>query len=111
MGMKSKKKSTAGIPKGSYCYGKLIRAQETYPFARTYERCPHQTMKKIAGVPVCWCKYLDKGGLPDNLEDKDFAKLVARFGGENETFDALPLSLLFDSVKECGVNEEYEEAK
>ena len=107
MGMKSKK-DTTGIPNGSYCYGKLIRAQKTYPFARTYKQCPYSVMKKIAGVSVCWCDYMDKGGLPNDLEDKDFAKLVAHFGGEDETFRALPLTLLFDSVKECGVNEEYD---
>jgi len=110
MGMKSKKNTTI-IPKGPYCYGKLIESQNEYPFARRYELCPYQTIKKIAGVSVWWCKYLDRGGLPDNLNDKDFDKLVAHFGGRNETFDALPLTLLFDSVKECGVNEEYEEKK
>lgn len=105
MGMNKEEKDTSIIPKGPYCYGKLIRADNKPPFRRTYKSCPYNGTKKIAGVWVCWCKYLDQGGTHNETTDEEWQKLIAHFGTEEKAFDALPLFLLFDSCKECGVHE------
>ena len=103
------KKDTSLIPNGPYCYGSLIKADDKYPFCRTYESCPYNTFKEFNEVSVLWCDFLEKGGLPDDLTDEDWQKLVEHFGSDDKVFDALPLTLLFDSVKECGENEDYKE--
>ena len=63
---------------------------------------------------VYWCTYLNKGGLGCIESDKEWSKLVKYFGTEDGVFEMLPLDLLFDGCKHCGVNcdeegEMYEE--
>ena len=60
------------------------------------------------GVLVSWCDFLDQGGVPNELSDENFLKLVAFYGSEDIVFEKLPLGLLWDQVKECSENiEEY----
>jgi len=98
------------IPKGHYCY-------EADPFGdpdlndgeMPIKSCPFSTYKTINGVNVPWCSFLDQGGVDNNISDRDYKKLVDYYGSEDKMDKKLPLYLLWDSVKECGENIDYEE--
>lgn len=106
------------IPLGDYCYvGRERRPEE--PETKEDGRpihyitcCPYWTSKNFNGVDVPWCSFLETGGLYGAVEgdhtperhESDHQKLLAHFGSEEAIDKALPLFLLFDQVKECGVN-------
>jgi len=76
--------------------------------------CPHFNTIEDDGVVVVRCEYLKENGLTNDMTDEEFKILVKKYGSEDEVFDAHPLFLLWDSVKECGENwpdEEEENAK
>ena len=97
------------IPKGHYCY-------EQDPFGdpdlnggeMPVISCPYSTYKEINGINVPWCSFLDKGGV-GNIEDEEFDKLEKHYGSVDKVWEALPLDHLWDSVKECGENVDYDE--
>ena len=99
-------KDTSIIPKGPYCYS---RAEGVNKYGIPNAKyCPYMTSKDYNGVTCPYCSYLEKGGLDNIVTDGDFAKLIEHFGSEEKVFDGLPLTLLFDSCKECGENEDCE---
>ena len=97
------------IPIGSYCYkiDRLHDGPELGDGCISTVYCPYSSYKKIAGVSVPWCNFLDEGGDNNNWTDEDYDKLEKHYGGEEKMSEALPLDLLWDSCKECGEN--YEE--
>jgi hypothetical protein len=94
------KKDESLIPEGPYCYT---------PQKGRAARCPYHTTKEINGVHVPYCSFLEMGGLDNDMEDSEFNKLVEHYGGDDEVFEALPLDLLWDQVKECGENDDIED--
>ena len=99
------KKDKRRIPKGPYCYRiKKVVPDTVYGFRILTKNCPYSRLNKINGVEVAWCDYLEQGGLLN--EPTDMNKLIEYFGSEEKVFEGLPLSLLFDSVKSCGVKDD-----
>ena len=96
-------KDTTVIPKGDYCYSR-VEGVSKYGIPLS-KRCPYDTYKEINGVPVAWCSYLELGGiLNEGGTEEGYKKLIEYFGDEESLWDGLPLDLLFDQCKECGVN-------
>jgi hypothetical protein len=94
-------KDTSQIPKGYYCY-RFVKGKNKYGIPNT-ESCPYLNGKEINGVVVPWCEYLEKGGIGNDGTKEDWQKLIDFFGSEDALFDALPLTLLFDSVKNAAL--------
>jgi hypothetical protein len=100
----------SNIPKGHYCY-------EEDPFGdpdlnggeMPVRYCPYSTFKTINGVNVPWCSFLEKGGVENGISEGDYSKLIDHYGIEEKLEEELPLFLLWDSVKECGENYDYDE--
>lgn len=97
------RKDPAVIPEGVYCYDQN-------------GGCPYYKPKSFGGVEVPFCSYLGLGGTEGSLKqgqteadaEADHQKLLAHFGSEEAMDEALPLMLLFDSCKECGINDREE---
>lgn len=92
------------IPFGYYCYdhienGKMIGI------------CPYWSMRKNRPEQECgYCAYLNKGDWDINAEaviTPIYFVNGKKIKGETLTGSAIPfsVSLLFDMVKECGINE------
>lgn len=100
-------KDTLMIPQGDYCYTftgeKGIDEETGLPYMRT-KRCPYQSIREFNGVTVDWCDYLDCGDVGNCRTDEEYEKLLEHFGSEEELTKSLPLFLLWDGVKECGIN-------
>jgi hypothetical protein len=103
------------IPVGPYCYGGNRPRRENEPeftedgrTIRYLKYCPYMGMKTLNGVQVTWCNFLGKGDIGNNCSDEDHARLVEHFGSQEALDKGLPLFLLWDSCKECGINEESE---
>jgi hypothetical protein len=103
--IESKIQEADAIPEGVYCYTTgSIEKSENNGFLSKTGVCPHYSYKDINGVKIPFCKFLCKGSVPNSLTDTDFEKLEKHFGSEDEVFEGLPLDLLWDQVKECGIN-------
>lgn len=94
------KKDESLIPPGSYCY--------TYTEDGEYVVCPYWS--KILNAPEQadgYCAFLEKG----DIEIGKSAELVDMATGEVTPWEELPFnsSLLWDQVKECGINDEIDE--
>lgn len=84
------------IPKGIYCYDGNTR-------------CPFYSYKTYDSVKVPYCLYLNEGDI-SNLDEEEDKKLLEYFKcDEDELEKKFPLSLLWDQVKECGINNDLEE--
>jgi hypothetical protein len=108
-------KDPSVIPSGNYCYhGTRPRRADEPEFTedgrpiRYLNYCPHMGSKTFNGVEVPWCNFLGKGDIGNNCSDENHAKLVEHFGTQEALDKVLPLFLLWDSCKECGINEEAE---
>lgn len=104
-------KDNSLIPNGAYCYhfdltfdGKSENG--TIPIVV----CPYSVIKNINGVNIHWCDYINEGD-PGNCSDAEFEKLVKYYGSEDNVFDNLKLSLLWDDCKECGINSDVDDTK
>lgn len=104
----SNQKDTSIIPFGDYCYTWVEPPSEENNRKGKIKTCPYLTKKEFNGVDVPWCSFLDCGGIDNNHDDSDIEKLVQHFGTEEKMNEELPLFLLWDMVKECGVNEPEE---
>ena len=100
-------KDTSNIPKGDYCY-KYVDGKNKYGIPNT-ENCPYHSYKELNGAGVVWCDYLELGGLPNDCKEGDHEKLIEFFGSTEAMLSSLPLTLLFDSCKECGINKYTDE--
>ena len=98
------------IPKGLYCYDE----RGICPYWRRIDGREEQEDG--------WCDYLGKGDYEINREDKEVIQTTRENGKKIETkihFNKdnpppIPMSLLWDQCKECGINddidlEDYEE--
>jgi hypothetical protein len=96
---------TSVIPKGDYCYQWEEVPSSENNFRGKIKRCPYYTHKTLNGVSVPWCVFLNCGGIDNAHDDSQIQSLVEHFGTEEKMDEALPLFLLWDEVKECGINE------
>ncbi len=103
-----KEKDKSLIPIGHYCYKHdvLYDGPKLEDGSIPIVSCPYDSYKKIAGVSVPYCSFLEMLGWSNNWEQEEYEKLEKHFGGEDATFEALELDLLWDSCKECGENHE-----
>jgi hypothetical protein len=101
-------KDTSVIPQGDYCYTWIEAPSEINNLKGKIKACPYLTKKTFNGVDVPWCNFLNCGGLDNNQDDSDIPKLIEHFGSEEKMNEELPLFLLWDMVKECGINEPKE---
>jgi len=101
-------KDTSIIPAGAYCYHRSPTEINQYGIPKAIP-CPYYSSKEINDVSVPWCSFLDSGGQSNNHSDEDVKKLIEHFGSEEKMNKKLPLFLLWDQVKECGINDEYSE--
>lgn len=99
-----KPENKEGIPEGNYCYRWTEAPSEYNNFMGSTEPCPFFGDKNFNGVNVPWCCFLNKGGLDNRDYGEDYDKLLLHFGDEAKLRETLPLDLLWDGVKECGVN-------
>ena len=97
------KKDKKLIPTGYYCYTLLKNHKRHF--------CPYWSIKKDKlEQENGYCAYLEKGDWDINKEvkwetlDKNGKKVKGKLQSANEI--GFPMSLLWDSVKECGINEE-----
>lgn len=93
-------KDTSVIPKGSYCYrhtGKMITADKVFSEGKWIDSAPHE----IPEIQMCpyWSLREDK----PHMENGHCGYL------ESGDWESDGFSLLWDQVKECGVNDEEED--
>ena len=106
-------KDTSIIPKGDYCYTWKEVPSESNNYRGKVSQCPYYDVKNVDGVEFPWCNYLELGGIPSadkwlGWGDGETAEkvLIEHFGSKETMEEKLSLFLLFDSCKECGVNNE-----
>ena len=87
------------IPTGPYCY--------TYVDGK-FQYCPFFTNIEDEGVSLPFCNYLEMGGIDNEASEESFDILEKKYGSADAVFEKYPLMLLWDSVKECGENDEYD---
>lgn len=99
-------KDTSVIPQGPYCY--------TYTGDGEHYICPYY--RKILNRPEQadgYCDFLEKGDIELGIEAKEDPEVVITEGGievdKNEVPDFIFGGLLWDQVKECGINDEINE--
>lgn len=91
------KKDTSIIPKGPYCYDEN-------------GLCPYWDSHNIphySDMENGYCKYLEKGDWEINTEKRWTSPNHEEPVSANQI--GLPLSLLWDQVKECGINDDEPE--
>ena len=101
------------IPYGYYCYTfrKEIRNDNGELIGFDINRCPYWKVKKLKNSEIEYyhCKYLNENDM-GNLSDEEYHKILNYFGNdENKVNDFFKLWLLWDQVKECGINEDEDE--
>ena len=108
------KKDTKLIPKGLYCYTSLKVNKEGNKF-EIVGICPYyKKVKNKHTQENGYCSFLGKGDWDLNKEQKwERIKIV---DGKEEVIEeksaneiGLPMSLLWDMCKECGINNEINE--
>lgn len=92
------------IPPGPYCY-KLTNELNEYGIPKTI-MCPYYEYKKIADVDVPFCSFLNLGGTQNGWSIEESEKIEQHYGSFDKTCEELPLFLLWDCVKECGINDD-----
>jgi hypothetical protein len=107
----SEEKDTSVIPEGPYCYVPDIeknanKAEDDHTYYT--KTCPYFKYKKDEGVDVVHCEFLNVSGLINGTSSEDYAKLKKKYGGSKEMWDKYPADLLWDQVKSCGENDEWE---
>lgn len=93
------KKDESKIPPGPYCYTYEDGKFKVCPYWDTIEGAPEQANG--------FCHFLSKGDIEIGKE----AELIDMDTGEVTPWEELPFnpSLLWDQVKECGINDEINE--
>ena len=84
------------IPKGFYCYS--IKNNK-------YKYCPYFGGIRDKGILITYCKLLKLGDVGD-ITDKEFNILLKKYKTQQKIWEKYPLNFLWDSCKECGINEE-----
>jgi hypothetical protein len=99
------------IPKGPYCYTLVgVERQEGEEFPRLKTKvCP---FLRHSNHGIIYCEYLSEPGKPyGSLDNNEEASTLAlkRFETVEEVDEICQSILLWDSVKECGINTADEE--
>ena len=108
----SEEKDSSVIPEGVYCYVADIEKNENKDEDdHTYyiKRCPYWSYIEDEGVDICHCSFLEKGCVPNGTSDEDYEKLEKKYGSLEKVLEKYPLDLLWDQVKECGENKNYQD--
>lgn len=104
-------KDTSKIPEGHYCYvpdmEKNANRDENSGIYYT-KNCPYYSSIEDEGVIIPYCKFIEEGGLENEITEKEFDRLHKKYGTSKNVWDKYPLDLLWDQVKECGENK-YED--
>ena len=102
--MKKKiRKDKRKIPKGYYCYDHLELNKKTGKF-KIVGWCPYWSNRKNRPEQECgFCAYLNKGDWDINAEAEIIDPHTGNILRGNDI--PFPVSLLWDLVKECGINE------
>jgi hypothetical protein len=101
-------KDTSVIPEGSYCYVPDVeknKNKDKNDPAYYTKNCPYWGYIKDEGVDICHCSFLNVSTIPNGTSDEDYAKIKKKYGEDfwkNFTGD-----LIWDQVKECGINDDY----
>jgi hypothetical protein len=100
------KKDESLIPVGHYCY--------TYDHNGKYIVCPYYDV--IQGAPEQadgYCHFLEKGDIEIGEDAKASSSVMITQNGVELNKDEVPdfifTGLLWDQVKECGINDEIDE--
>jgi hypothetical protein len=96
-------KDTKAIPKGMYCYDE----NGICPYWASNPDYHYQENG--------WCAYLERGDWEMN-DDKKWSVTYVKEGEPNRKLQSahelgIPMSLLWDQCKECGINEEEEDGR
>lgn len=99
------------IPPGPYCYVPDIEKNANRKAGGPYytKTCPYWGYIKDEGVDICHCSFLNESSIPNGTSDEDYEKLKKKYGGIDEVWNSLTGDLLWDQVKECGINDNWEE--
>jgi|SaaInlV_120m_DNA_4_1040238.scaffolds.fasta_scaffold11862_4 hypothetical protein len=97
------------VPKGVYCYTPKEFPCEENGWVYKINACPYWKVVQDEGIDVVHCELCASGGLMNDMTDAEFKILVEKYGNEDVVFDTYPSSLLWDMVKDCGVNYPDEE--
>jgi hypothetical protein len=99
-------KDESVIPKGPYCYTPIGYENGVYKV----KHCPyHRLIEDRPNQYDGWCDFLEKG----DLELEKEMVLTDQDTGEKIRGDELPfpVSLLWDSCKECGINDDDDDTE
>lgn len=107
----SKEKDTSVIPEGVYCYVPDLEKnanKDKDDLTFYIKHCPYISTIEDEGVILPYCKFLELGGINNSTSEEGFDKLEAKYG-EDGIWEKYPLDLLWDSVKQCGENSDYDD--
>ena len=84
------------IPEGEYCYDEN-------------GNCPYFSHEEVGRAKITFCKFLNKGCI-GNVSDEefDYFKYFHNTSKDEDIWELYPLDLLWDQVKECGINNYWE---
>lgn len=100
------------IPPGQYCYVPDIeknKNKDKGDHAYYTKTCPYWGYIKDEGVDICHCSFLNESSIPNGTSSEDYEKLKKKYGGIDEVWNNFTGDLLWDKVKECGINNKYED--
>lgn len=101
------KKDTSIIPEGPYCYTTRETPCEENGWVHKVNSCPYYKLIKDEGVDIIHCEFIDIKDIPGWVKDEQFNILVEKYGSSDAVFELYGGGLLWDQVKECGVNENW----
>jgi len=107
-----KNKDTSIIPPGPYCYVPDIeknKNKDKDDHAYYTKTCPYWGYIKDEGVDICHCSFLNESSIPNGTSSEDYAKLKKKYGEGKDLWDKFTGDLIWDQVKECGINDNWEE--
>lgn len=100
-------KDKSKIPEGPYCYTYEEEKFKICPYWDTVEGAPEQANG--------YCHFLEKSDIDIGRETKEDPEVVITQGEDvidkNEVPDFIFNGLLWDHVKECGINDDFDEER
>ena len=100
------------IPRGSYCYKfvKMTYDEELKLPVRITKKCPYwKRIEDLHYQENGYCKYLGRGDYERNNSDEIFQEIDPKTNTVKQEWKAsempIPIGLLWDQCKECGIKE------